>query len=169
LPLRQTHWVDAPKLTAPGGQLGRVDTHWPLTALGGWPLWHVHRPPRRCCPDGQGVSGGSNGGPTSGGSPGGGGGGGGGAWVPRGEHLPRMRICPDGQLHEGTAAALGVQQSPVLGSWVVPVGHPDDTQSRLPSPPGLVPAGQHTPPATCPGGQQPVGSGTRPTGQQAPV
>jgi len=79
LPLRQTHWVDAPKLTAPGGQLGRVDTHWPLTALGGWPLSQVHRPPRRCCPGGQGVSGGSNGGPTSGGSPGGGGGGGGGA------------------------------------------------------------------------------------------
>jgi hypothetical protein len=51
LPLRQRHWVEAPKLTAPGGQLGPCDTHWPLTALGGWPvLSHTQRSPRRCCP-----------------------------------------------------------------------------------------------------------------------
>jgi hypothetical protein len=93
------------------------------------------------------VGGGSNGGPTSGGTPVGGGGGGGGACVPRGEHFPRIRICPGGQLHEGTAAAAVVQQIPVLESGVVPSGHADETQSRLPAPPGLVPAGQHTPPA----------------------
>ena len=89
--------------------------------------------------------------------------------MPRGEHFPRIRICPGGQPHEGTAAGALVQQIPVFGSGVVPEGHPDDTQKRLSPPPGWVPGGQHVVPAACPGGQQPVGSGTWPTGQHWPV